>query len=557
MTKNTGPLVILLARWLRLPATQIALLTMVWALVALTNLGGATLWDIDEGNNAEASREMRAADNWVVPTFNYQLRVDKPALINWLQILCGMVFGEGEFAARFPSALAGLATVLAVWLLGRLCLGGLGGLLSAFVLLGCPLFVAAMRFANPDSLLTALVSWCLVCFFLGQRGAGVWWLYGAACASGLAMLAKGPVGLAMPGAIILVHLLLAGGWLRIPWRHLAGAFLVWLAVAGPWYLWVGVETKFAWHKGFFLQHNLGRLAAPMEGHGGPVWYYLPILLAGTFPFSTLLLLPALVLARRRTLPDWWPLLALGCAWVAVPVVVFSLSRTKLPNYVLPAYPGLALLLAAGMTGWRRGLITAPMGWVRLGMGILAVAGVAVAAGFLVGGGAIAMPFSDKVKPLAGLESMAPVGSRFLVAGLAGWVLAHRALPTVAIVTVCGLLFSMVLGAWNGQTLNAHKAPKALATALPADQMHREVRLGVFEWFQPSFVYYTRRAVERIPGETDLEWFLTQPIAAYVAMPAERWEGLRGRFPNARELLRQPDFYRRCEVVLVANAAAGQ
>ena len=384
MTKNTGPLVILLARWLRLPATQIALLTMVWALVALTNLGGATLWDIDEGNNAEASREMRAADNWVVPTFNYQLRVDKPALINWLQILCGMVFGEGEFAARFPSALAGLATVLAVWLLGRLCLGGLGGLLSAFVLLGCPLFVAAMRFANPDSQLTALVSWCLVCFFLGQRGAGVWWLYGAACASGLAMLAKGPVGLAMPGAIILVHLLLAGGWLRIPWRHLAGAFLVWLAVAGPWYLWVGVETKFAWHKGFFLQHNLGRLAAPMEGHGGPVWYYLPILLAGTFPFSTLLLLPALVLARRRTLPDWWPLLALGCAWVAVPVVVFSLSRTKLPNYVLPAYPGLALLLAAGMTGWRRGLITAPMGWVRLGMGILAVAGVAVAAGFLVG-----------------------------------------------------------------------------------------------------------------------------------------------------------------------------
>ena len=151
--------------WLRPVNRQISLVVAVWALVALTNLGTADLWDIDEGNNTEASREMRMANNWVVPTFNYELRVDKPALINWLQILSGLVFGEGEFAARFPSAIAGLFSLLAVWTFGQLWLGGLAGLAAALILAGSPMFVAAMRFANPDSLLTALVSWCMLFLF--------------------------------------------------------------------------------------------------------------------------------------------------------------------------------------------------------------------------------------------------------------------------------------------------------------------------------------------------------------------------------------------------------
>lgn len=84
---------------------ELAAVATLWALVSLPHLGGASLWDIDEGNNTEASREMRAADNWVVPTFNFDLRVDKPALINWLQILAGIAFGEGNSppACRRPA----------------------------------------------------------------------------------------------------------------------------------------------------------------------------------------------------------------------------------------------------------------------------------------------------------------------------------------------------------------------------------------------------------------------------------------------------------------------
>lgn len=552
-----------LLAWFRPVNRQITALVTLWALVGLTNLGGADLWDIDEGNNTEASREMREAGNWVVPTFNYELRVDKPALINWLQIISGMVFGEGEFAARFPSAVAGLFTILAVWTFGRVWLGGMAGFAAGLVLAGSPMFVAAMRFANPDSLLTALVSWCLIFLHFGMRsGRGVWWLFAASACSALAMLGKGPIGLALPGAILLVYLLFAGGWRRVPWFYLPGALLLWLAIAAPWYIWVGTETKFAWHKGFFLQHNLGRFSAPMENHAGPLWYYLPVILGGTFPFSSLLGLPLLTWRKntRALLGDrFFTSGIFVAAWLAVPLVVFSISRTKLPNYVLPAYPALAIWLSLGMVAWRRGWIEPKQGWIRFGMVTLVVAGAGMVAGLLAASGALPLgSLSAKMKPLSGLEWIAPAGLILVAGGVAGLVWSRQPLQAISVVTWSGLLLTMTLGAWNGQTLNRHKAPKRLAGFLPADLRKVEARLGTFDWFQPSLVFYARRPVSRILSEKDLMVFLQQPIPAFVALPAKRWESL----PNVPEGVCKvcsdvPDFYRRCDVVLVANAAAMQ
>src|SRR5262249_55375469 len=103
---------------LHLRAGHYAILILVWGLVCLPNLGGPSLWDIDEGNNAEAAREMMDSGNWVIPTFNYKLRVDKPALLYWLQIAAYESFGVNEFAARLPSALAALISILLTYELG-------------------------------------------------------------------------------------------------------------------------------------------------------------------------------------------------------------------------------------------------------------------------------------------------------------------------------------------------------------------------------------------------------------------------------------------------------
>src|SRR5438067_8187031 len=104
-------------------------LTLTWAALVLPNLGAASLWDIDEGLNAEAAREMYESGNWVVPKFNFQLRDSKPALLYWLQAGCYRLFGVNEFAARFPSVLAAALAALLTYELGRRVFGAATGLL--------------------------------------------------------------------------------------------------------------------------------------------------------------------------------------------------------------------------------------------------------------------------------------------------------------------------------------------------------------------------------------------------------------------------------------------
>ena len=140
------------------------LLGLVWAAVSLPGLGAPGLWDIDEGNNAEAAKEMRESGVPIVPTFNYQLRVDKPALLYWLQLAAYTVCGVNEFAARMPSALAALAAVLVTYEFGRHMFGSVAGFLAGLMLASATLFCAAARFANPDALLDALIALELLVF---------------------------------------------------------------------------------------------------------------------------------------------------------------------------------------------------------------------------------------------------------------------------------------------------------------------------------------------------------------------------------------------------------
>ena len=142
---------------------------LVWAALCLPNLGGPSLWDIDEGNNSEAAREMWRAGDWIVPTCNYQLRTDKPVLLYWLQMAAFSVFGVGEFAARLPSALAALAAVLATYELGRRMFNTAAGLLAGLLLGGAVSFCAAAHFANPDSLLNASCLFALFFFWTRFR----------------------------------------------------------------------------------------------------------------------------------------------------------------------------------------------------------------------------------------------------------------------------------------------------------------------------------------------------------------------------------------------------
>ena len=305
------------------------------------------LFEPDEGRYAQIPREMLEAGDWIVPTLQGQPYLDKPPLFYWLVMLAYAGFGYHDWTARLIPALALHGSVLLTFLLGRRLVGGRAAMWGAMLLAVSPGFFGMGRLLLLDGLLTFWVTLGLFSIFLAQTGLRLhrgWWLL-AALACGLGVLTKGPVALVLVLVPLWVHRRLTPGRSPIPRRDMLTFAVVVLAVSLPWYIAVCCRLpEFAQH--FLWEHNVMRFAQPFD-HVRPVWFYLPVMLAGMLPVA--LLTPALVrfalsgrraLTRRRS-PELGYLLLAG-GWC---VLFFSLSGCKLPTYVLPAFG--PVCLAAG------------------------------------------------------------------------------------------------------------------------------------------------------------------------------------------------------------------
>jgi 4-amino-4-deoxy-L-arabinose transferase-like glycosyltransferase len=537
----------------------------VWAVLCLPNLGGPSLWDIDEGNNAECAQEMHESGNFIVPTFNYKLRIDKPILLYWLQVSAYRFFGVNEFSARLPSALASLLAVFVAYELGRRLFRASTALLAALVLASSVAFCAAAHFANPDALLnlcTLLTLWCFWNHY--TRPSGLWML-GCGVASGLGMLVKGPVALILPMATTLLFLLWRRELRRLWDLRLLGASLMFVLVAAPWYIWVGVETKGEWLYGFFWKHNVERGLGVMENHGGPFFYYGLVLLAGLTPWSVFLGPTAwhawMASGRRQPAGAGFkqpadagrsPMQFLLC-WLAVWFVFFTVVRTKLPNYILPAYPAVALLTASFLDDWRRGQITLPAWVMPTSLICLALIGVGVSVGLLIAGDVV--PVALRGRRLPGLGAAAWLGGVFLLgAAAAMWCVRRgRRGGFLGCVATAAIVFTGAVAFWGTGVVDRFKAPRPLIQALPDDYLYREVRVGAFGYFQPSIVFYCRREVHCPTEPIAAVEFLHTPLPVYFFVTAEMWEQLRIFAPASyRMVARHHDLYNGREVLLVTN-----
>lgn len=317
----------------------IILLSLV---VFTANIGGISIYVLDEAKNSVCAREMFDRDSWVVPTFNNELRTDKPPLHYYFMMFGYTLFGVNEFAARFFSALMGVLTVLVVYGFAKRYLDKNTAFYAALALLASVQVVAQFHLAVPDPYLIFFVTLGLLCFYAYYKENRKIWIYGFYTCLALATLAKGPVAVALPGLIVMLFLL----WKKaLQWRTLLHwipipAILLFLVITLPWYIAVGVATDGEWLSAFFLKHNLSRYADPMEGHGGPFFLIPLFVITGLFPFS-LLIVQALHFSWKHRIHD---LLLLAILVVAVITVFFSFSGTKLPNYPAPAFPFLAIVL---------------------------------------------------------------------------------------------------------------------------------------------------------------------------------------------------------------------
>ena len=362
-----------------------AILIAAHVLLTFPNLGRASLWDDDEGLNAEAAREMVESGNYVSPTFNYKLRTAKPVLLYWARLRRTSCSGTTNSPPGCRPHSPAWVTLLARLRDGTPHLRRRAGLLSALILASTLEFGLIAHAATPDGLLLVATT-ATMCFFrrVDESGNG-WWYVPAGAAAGVAVLAKGPIGLALPGLIVLVYL----GWER-RWSVLADRRLGWgvaacLLVAVPWYVLVAVETKGEWVRKFFLNEYVNRALEPLERHDGPIFFHVAGILVLFAPWSVFAW-PTLRSATRDARSDRERSGArLLLCWAGVTVAVFSLAATKLPNYVLPAYPPLAVLTGVYLDRWRRGVSTVGSWAMPTAAGWLIFVAFATAGGLMVAG----------------------------------------------------------------------------------------------------------------------------------------------------------------------------
>jgi hypothetical protein len=321
-------------------------------LLYFVGLGAHGLFDADEPAYAQAAREMGERGDWVTPTFNGRPRFDKPALFYWLILASYALFGVTEFAVRCWSALAGVGVTLFVAAAARRWFGPPADLWAGLAFSTSLLTALLARAAVTDMLLTLCVTGAILAGLeamdggedRGRRWARLLWI-----GMGLAVLVKGPVGLLIPalalGPMLLLRRELRAGIRRLaPWE---GPVLLLLLVA-PWYALVLAANGWAFIEGFILKHHLTRYAGVVSSHAGPVWFYLPVLLVGFFPWSAYL--PAALwrawraVKAREVAPPPARAIVACASWVVGVFLFFSLAGTKLPSYLFPAFPAMALLV---------------------------------------------------------------------------------------------------------------------------------------------------------------------------------------------------------------------
>jgi len=358
------------SRWWR----DYAALALIFGAIFFFRLGSyAPLQNSDEGRYAEIPREMVASGDWVTPRLDGVNYFEKPPLVYWVAAECLRLFGPGEGSMRAASAGFALWGVLLTYGAARKLYGREAGLASAAVLGTSLLYFGIGHLLLLDMAVSVLMSRALFSFLLGVRepaGPGRRrYFYDLYLSAALATLAKGLIGFLLPGAVMFLWLLALRQWKRLRPIYLPSGALLFLAVALPWHILVAMRNPTWAHRYLFYEH-FERFGTSAASRPGAWWYFVPLVAAGLFPWIAFLW-PAVRdsirggWAKRDENADAWFLLT----WAGFIFLFFSASHSKLPPYILPVFPPLAVLIGA----WFARDATKDLGKVPAGMWVFSAA----------------------------------------------------------------------------------------------------------------------------------------------------------------------------------------
>lgn len=340
-------------------------LALAFGLLLGFRLGSYPLNNPDEGRNVEIPREMLATGDWVTPRLNGVNYFEKPPLMYWAVGACLKFFGASEWSMRATPALFALGGILLTYAAARRLHGRTAGLAAATVLGTSLLYFGTGRFLVLDMAVSVLMSATLFCFILGvQEPPGArrrWLFYGLYASAALATLTKGFIGFLVTGAVMFLWLLVFNQWKRLRPLHLPSGIALFLAIAAPWHVLAAMRNETWAHRYIYFEH-WARFTTTEHGRYQPWHYFIWILIGGLFPWIAFLW-PAVRdavrggWARRGENATGWFLVT----WVAFIFLFFTKSQSKLPAYILPVFPALAVLVGA----WLAKVMADPAGVLRL------------------------------------------------------------------------------------------------------------------------------------------------------------------------------------------------
>jgi len=449
-------------------------------MVFFFHLGTMPFYGADEPRYARIGQEMLESGDYVTPTLDHRPWLEKPPLLYWMEAGSYALLGVSEGSARMPNALiAFLAALLLAWLGWRITGEAWVAVFAFLALVSSFLFALFGRAASTDMAMAAPYLLMMVGAFLALERDSKTWAALSALGGALAVLAKGPVGVVLGIGSVAVYLLLSRR--KHSWSLEAVFFTSFLALALPWFLLAWLANGENFFLTFIVSHHIARFVTDIHHHSQPFWYYLPVLLAGFFPW-VFFLFPAgrrfLRECRDFSFPECRLKLFLWI-WALVPILFFSASSAKLPGYILPATPPLALLVGLEWNRYRER--TRLLKKARFLPMLVGVSASIMAVGLVVG---------------SRLEyGRADVGLAIAIPLLVGvgmslfW--ARKGAVTNAFLAMAGGMIALlaVLYAVGSPVIGSYHSTASLVSRV-SDQLSSENPLVQYRFFHHTAIYYT-------------------------------------------------------------------
>jgi 4-amino-4-deoxy-L-arabinose transferase-like glycosyltransferase len=515
---------------------DLLLLALAFGALYFFRLGSYPLGNPDEGRNAEIAREMLATGDFVTPRLNGVNYFEKPPLVYWAIAGMEKVFGLNAWAVRAVPALFALWGVLLTYAAARRLYGREAGLASAVVLGTSLLWFALGHIPILDMAVSVLMARALFCFIIGVElpagGERRWCFYKLYASMALATLAKGLIGFLVTGAVMFLWLLVFHQWKRLRPLHLPTGALLFLAIAAPWHVLAALRNE-TWVHRYFVYEHFERFLTPVASRPGPWYYFLGIVIAGLIPWTGFLWPavrdalrgeckagspnpaaagetagsgdPALqprgfraVWARRHANADAWFLVT----WAAFILFFFSISKSKLPPYILPIFPALAVLIGAWLA---RAAGDNDAARVRAGLGVFSFLNGALAVALCVVVSRPALVKMDEWQALALQPAAWTMAAALLLGGIfaPGVVKTKGVRPALAGVVATAVVF---LGALQFAAPYIPAPGTEPLARLVRERAQPGDRVLHYHEFFHDFTFYAQRVVDVVAfkGELELE-----------------------------------------------------